>query len=46
MSALLAANRRDLSLADCTSFEILRGTGLDTVLSLMFISENKHSKLS
>ena len=33
MSALLTANRRDLSLVDCTSFEILRETGLDTVFS-------------
>lgn len=32
-SALLAANRRDLSLVDCTSFEILRETGLDAVFS-------------
>ena len=29
MSALLAANRRDLSLVDCTSFEIMRQRGLD-----------------
>jgi uncharacterized protein len=33
MSALLAANRRDLSLVDCTSFEILRETGMDSVFS-------------
>ena len=29
MSALLAANRRDLSLVDCTSFEMMRQRGLD-----------------
>ena len=29
MSALLAANRRDLSLVDCTSFEMMRHRGLD-----------------
>lgn len=33
MSALLAANRRDLSLVDCTSFEIMRQIGLDTVFT-------------
>ena len=33
MSALLVANRRDLSLVDCTSFEIMRQTGLDTVFT-------------
>ncbi len=33
MSALLAANRRNLSLVDCTSFEIMRETGLDTVFT-------------
>jgi uncharacterized protein len=33
MSALLAANRRTLSLVDCTSFEIMRETGLDTVFT-------------
>lgn len=33
MSALLAANRRDLSLVDCTSFEIMRETGLDAVFT-------------
>lgn len=33
MSALLAANRRNLSLVDCTSFEIMRQTGLDTVFT-------------
>jgi uncharacterized protein len=32
-SALLVANRRDLSLGDCTSFEILRKNGLDTVFT-------------
>jgi predicted nucleic acid-binding protein len=31
MSALLAANRRDLSLVDCTSFEIMRQMGMDKV---------------
>ena len=29
MGALLAANRRDLSLVDCTSFDIIRQFGLD-----------------
>jgi len=33
MSALLTANRRDLSLVDCTSFEIMRQTGLDAVFT-------------
>jgi len=33
ISALLAANRRDLSLVDCTSFEIMRHIGLDTVFT-------------
>jgi predicted nucleic acid-binding protein len=33
MSALLAANRRTLSLVDCTSFEIMRETGSDTVFT-------------
>jgi predicted nucleic acid-binding protein len=33
MSALLAANRRTLSLVDCTSFEIMRESGLDTVFT-------------
>ena len=28
ISALLAANRRDLSLVDCTSFEVIRQKGL------------------
>lgn len=33
MSALLAANRRSLSLVDCTSFEVMRQAGLDTVFT-------------
>jgi predicted nucleic acid-binding protein len=33
MSALLAANRRNLSLVDCTSFEIMRQVGLDEVFT-------------
>ena len=33
MSALLAANRRDLSLVDCTSFEIMRQIRLDAVFT-------------
>ena len=33
MSALLAANRRNLSLVDCTSFEIIRQVGLDSVFT-------------
>lgn len=33
VSALLAANRRNLSLTDCTSFEIMRQAGLDTVFT-------------
>jgi predicted nucleic acid-binding protein len=33
MSALLAANRRNLSLVDCTSFEIMRQAGLDVVFT-------------
>jgi len=33
MSALLAANRRNLSLVDCTSFEIIRENGLDGVFT-------------
>jgi predicted nucleic acid-binding protein len=33
MSALLAANRRSLSLVDCTSFEIMRQIGLDEVFT-------------
>ena len=33
LSALLAANRRDLSLVDCTSFEIMRQTGMDRVFT-------------
>ncbi len=33
VSALLAANRRELSLVDCTSFEIMRLMGLETVFT-------------
>ena len=33
MSALLAANRRQLSLVDCTSFEIIRQGGVDKVFT-------------
>jgi len=33
MSALLAANRRDLSLVDCTSFEFMRLKGLKKVFT-------------
>ena len=33
ISALLTANRCDLSLVDCTSFEIMRHIGLDTVFT-------------
>ena len=33
MSILLAANRRDLSLVDCTSFTIIRQLGLDEVIT-------------
>jgi len=33
MSALLAANRRNLSLVDCTSFDIIRQIGLDRVFT-------------
>jgi predicted nucleic acid-binding protein len=33
MSALLVANRRDLSLVDCTSFEIMRQSGLKKVFT-------------
>lgn len=33
MSALLVANRRNLSLVDCTSFEIIRQFGLDEVFT-------------
>jgi uncharacterized protein len=33
LSALLTANRRSLSLVDCSSFEIIRRTGLDAVFS-------------
>jgi predicted nucleic acid-binding protein len=33
MSALLAANRRRLSLVDCTSFEIIRQRGYEAVFT-------------
>ena len=33
MSALLTANRRNLSLVDCTSFEVIRKIGLDEVFT-------------
>jgi predicted nucleic acid-binding protein len=33
MSALLAANRRDLSLVDCTSFLVIRQTGIENVFT-------------
>ena len=33
MSALLIANRRDLSLVDCTSFEIMRQIGIDAAFT-------------
>lgn len=33
VSALLAANRRSLSLVDCTSFEIIRRIGLENVFT-------------
>lgn len=32
-SALLAANRRNLSLVDCTGFEIMRQIGLDEIFT-------------
>ena len=33
MSALMAANRYDLSLVDCVSFEIMRQVGIDSVFA-------------
>jgi uncharacterized protein len=33
MSALLVANRRDLSLVDCTSFEIIRQVGIESIFT-------------
>lgn len=32
-AALLAANRRDLSLVDCVSFAVMRETGIDTAFA-------------
>jgi predicted nucleic acid-binding protein len=32
-SAMLAANRRDLSLVDCTSFEVMWQLGLEVVFT-------------
>jgi len=34
LGALLAANRRDLSLVDCTSFEIMRQKGIQRVFTV------------
>jgi predicted nucleic acid-binding protein len=34
MSALLVANRRNLSLVDCTSFEVMRKVGLDAAFTI------------
>ena len=33
VAALLAANRRQLSLVDCTSFQVMRQLGVDTVFA-------------
>ena len=33
VAALLAAGRRKLSLVDCTSFEVMRGSGLETAFA-------------
>jgi predicted nucleic acid-binding protein len=46
MSALLAANRRNLSLVDCISFEIMRQLGLDTVFSFDFDFREQGFKLT
>lgn len=33
IAALLTAGRRDLSLVDCTSFEVMRGSGIETAFA-------------
>ena len=33
VAALLTAGRRDLSLVDCTSFEVMRGSGIETAFA-------------
>jgi len=39
VAALLSASRRDLSLADCVSFEVMRTSGINTVFAF-----DKHFK--
>jgi len=39
VAALLSASRRDLSLVDCVSFEVMRTSGINTVFAF-----NKHFK--